>query len=105
MPTGVCPEAWILEHPDVLVNLQKDYINAGSNIIYAPTFSGNRIKLEEYGLENELETMNRQLVELSKKAVAQTGYRAYVAGNLTMTGRQLYPIGKLTLEELIDEAN
>ena len=102
MPTGVCPEAWILEHPDVLVNLQKDYINAGSNIIYAPTFSGNRIKLEEYGLENELETMNRQLVELSKKAVAQTGYRAYVAGNLTMTGRQLYPIGKLTLEELID---
>lgn len=102
MPTGVCPEAWILEHPDVLVTLQVDYINAGTNILYAPTFSGNRIKLEEYGWDDELESINERLVALSKKAVAKTGYRAYVAGNLTMTGRQLYPIGKLMLEELID---
>ena len=102
MPTGVCPEKWILEHKDVMIRLQTDYINAGSNIIYAPTFSGNRIKLEEYGLADQLEAMNKELVELSKEAVAATGFRAYVAGNLTMTGRQLYPIGKLKLEELID---
>lgn len=102
MPTGVCPEKWILDHKDVMISLQMDYINAGSNIIYAPTFSGNRIKLEEYGLDKKLEVMNRELVALSKEAVARTGYRAYVAGNLTMTGRQLYPIGKLKLEELID---
>lgn len=102
MPTGVCPEQWILEHPDVLIRIQTDYINAGSNIIYAPTFSGNRIKLAEYGMEKDLERMNKSLVALSKKAVAKTGYRAYVAGNLTMTGRQLYPIGNLQLEELIE---
>ncbi|MBE5925283.1 MAG: 5-methyltetrahydrofolate--homocysteine methyltransferase [Lachnospiraceae bacterium] len=102
MPTGVCPEQWILEHKDVMINLQMDYINAGSNIIYAPTFSGNRIKLEEYGLQDKLESMNKELVAISKEAVARTGYRAYIAGNLTMTGKQLYPIGKLTLEELID---
>ncbi len=102
MPIGVCPEEWILEHPETLVSLQVEYINAGSNIIYAPTFSGNRIKLSEYGKENELEVINTKLVELSKEAVAKTGYRAYVAGNLTMTGRQLYPIGTMTLEELID---
>ena len=102
MPTGVCPEKWILEHKDIMIELQMNYINAGSNIIYAPTFSGNRIKLEEYGLDKDLEKMNLELVALSKEAVAKTGYRAYVAGNLTMTGRQLYPIGKLSLEELID---
>ena len=102
MPTGVCPEQWILEHPQVLVDLQADYINAGTNIVYAPTFSGNRIKLEEYGLQDQLEYINTRLVELSKEAVAKTGYRAYIAGNLTMTGRQLYPIGNLQLEELID---
>ena len=78
MPTGVCPEQWILDHPDVLVDLQTDYINAGSNIVYAPTFSGNRIKLEEYGLQDRLEEINTKLVELSKKAVARTGYREYV---------------------------
>jgi 5-methyltetrahydrofolate--homocysteine methyltransferase len=102
MPTGVCPEAWILEHPEVMIKLQSDYINAGTNILYTPTFTCNRIKLEEYGLEDKLEEMNQQLVELSKKAVAQNGYRGYVAGNLTMTGRQLYPIGKLMPEELIE---
>lgn len=102
MPTGVCPEKWVLEHPDVLVNLQMDYINAGSNIIYASTFSGNRIKLEEYGLEKRLDEINKKLVALSKEAVAKTGYRAYIAGDLTMTGRQLYPIGTMQLEELID---
>lgn len=102
MPVGVCPEKWILEHREVLLDLQINYIKAGSNIIYAPTFGGNRIKLEEYGLEGQLSSVNRELVALSKEAVARTGYRAYVAGNLTMTGRQLYPIGKMTLEELID---
>ena len=50
MPTGVCPELWILEHEDALIKLQKDYVEAGTRILYAPTFSGNRIKLEEYGL-------------------------------------------------------
>ena len=102
MPTGVCPEKWTLEHRDIMVKLQMDYINAGSNIIYAPTFSCNRIKLDEYGLADKLEEMNRSLVAISKEAVSKTGYRAYIAGNLTMTGRQLYPVGKLTLEELID---
>ena len=66
MPVGICPEQWILEHKEVMINLQMDYINAGSNIIYAPTFSANRIKLEEYGLDDNLEQMNMELVALSK---------------------------------------
>ena len=44
MPTGVCPEAWLMEHRQVLMDLQRAYVDAGSNIVYAPTFSGNRIK-------------------------------------------------------------
>ena len=46
MPTGVCPELWIMEHEDVLVKLQKSYVEAGTDILYAPTFSGNREKLK-----------------------------------------------------------
>ena len=48
MPAGVCPEAWILEHKDVMRKLQSSYAEAGSNIVYAPTFTGNRIKLAEF---------------------------------------------------------
>ena len=99
MPLGVCPEAWILEHPDVLLNLQKSYVEAGTNIVYAPTFTGNRIKLAEYGLEDRLEEINRSLVALSRKAV---GDKALVAGDMTMTGQQLFPLGNLMFEELVE---
>ena len=54
MPIGVCPEAWILDNSEVLVKLQKDYVEAGSRILYAPTFTGNRIKLAEYALKISL---------------------------------------------------
>ena len=64
MPTGVCPEQWILDHPDVIVDLQKRYIEAGTQILYAPTFSGNRIKLEEYGLADKIVEINTKLVQL-----------------------------------------
>ena len=99
MPTGVCPEAWIMEHRQVLMDLQRAYVDAGSNIVYAPTFSGNRIKLEEYGIGDQLEKINRELVQLSREAVEG---KALVAGNLTMTGEQLYPMGKMPFEELVD---
>ncbi|MDE7283964.1 MAG: homocysteine S-methyltransferase family protein, partial [Lachnospiraceae bacterium] len=99
MPVGVCPEKWILEHKDVLIGLQREYIDAGSKIIYAPTFSANRIKLKEYGLDGQIREINHELVKISKEAA---GEHAYVAGNITMTGEQLSPIGKMDFEELID---
>lgn len=99
MPAGICPEKWILEHRDIMIELQRQFVDAGSNIVYAPTFTANRIKLAEYGLADDIEKMNRELVALSKEAV---GDRAYVAGDLTMTGEQLAPRGKLSFEELIE---
>lgn len=103
MPSGVCPEQWILEHQDVMLQLQKDYVQAGTNILYAPTFTANRVKLAEYHLEKNMTSMIRDLVAISKKAAESTpGHPVYVAGDLTMTGEQLKPMGKMNLETLID---
>lgn len=99
MPTGVCPELWICEHPEVLQGLQREYVNAGSDIVYAPTFGGNRIKMNEYGLLDRMVELNTKLVQISKDAV---GKNAFVAADITMTGAQLEPIGDLKFEELID---
>ncbi|MBU5428677.1 homocysteine S-methyltransferase family protein [Kineothrix sp. MSJ-39] len=99
MPTGVCPEQWILEHPDAILELQRAFVEAGTNILYAPTFTANRIKLAEYGLEDHLVDMNTELVRLAKQAA---GGKALVAGDITMTGRQLTPMGDMDFEELID---
>ena len=99
MKMGVCPEQWIIENPEAIIKLQRAYVEAGTNILYAPTFTGNRIKLAEYGLEEELEEMNRQLVALSKEAAAG---QALVAADISMTGQQLYPIGDMQFEELVN---
>lgn len=104
MKAGDCPETWILEHPDIFVELQKRFIDAGSDVLYAPTFTSNRIKLAEYGLENRQEELIRELVGLTKRAIEEshTERKIYIAGDMTMTGEQLEPIGTLSLEELIE---
>lgn len=99
MPTGVCPELWILEHEEVLIHLQKQYVEAGTDILFAPTFSGNREKLKEYGLGDRAKEINQKLVKISRKAA---GEKALVAGDMTMTGVALEPIGPMKLEDLID---
>lgn len=99
MPAGVCPEEWILEHRHVLLGLQKEFIEAGSRIVYAPTFSANAVKLKEYGLEDKIGWMNRELVAISREAA---GDGCLVAGDLTMTGEQLAPIGTMDFEELVE---
>lgn len=99
MPAGVCPEKWILEHPDTFIALQRAYVDAGSHILYAPTFTANRIKLQEYGLEKQQKDYIYDLVALSKTAASG---KALIAGDITMTGKQIQPLGTLPLEELID---
>ena len=79
-----------------MIKLQEDYVAAGTDILYAPTFTANRIKLEEYGLADRLEEMNRELIALSQKAAQG---KALVAADMTMTGQQLYPIGDLMFDD------
>lgn len=83
-PRGGCAEKWALENPDIVIGLQREYVQAGSQIIYAPTFGANRIALGMYGLEKELVSMNRDLVAISKQAA---GAKAFVAGDMTTVGR------------------
>lgn len=99
MPAGVCPELWIMEHQQVMIDLQRAYVEAGTQILLAPTFTANRIKLEEYGLQDRLAELNRSLVAVTKEAA---GRKALVAGDITMTGQQLYPMGELYFEELVE---
>lgn len=108
MPTGVCPEDWILKNPEVLIRLQREYLEAGTDIILAPTFTANRIKLSEYGLENRIEEINKGLIAMTKATVKEfrennnSDRKVYIAADLTMTGKQLYPFGDMTFEELVD---
>ena len=86
MPRGICAEQWILEHEQVMADLQRGYVQAGSQLIYAPTFGANRAALSLYGLEKQVKEYNSRLVNLSRRAV---GDRALVGGDLSPTGKVL----------------
>ena len=79
MPRGCCAESWILEHPEPLVALQRRYAQAGSRILYAPTFQAQPIALERVGLTRQTEAINAQLVALSRSAAPN----CLIAGDIT----------------------
>ena len=79
MPRGCCSEEWILANPEKLVTLQRQYVQAGSDIIYAPTFQAQPIALERVGLDRQTEAINAHLVALSRSVSPDV----LVAGNLT----------------------
>ena len=79
MPKGCCTEEWVLNNPQPLVDLQRRYAEAGSDIIYAPTFQAQPIALEKVGLADKCEEVNAKLVALSKAAAPG----CLIAGDLT----------------------
>lgn len=97
MPRGVCTELWIDAHPEILLDLQREYVAAGSDIIYAPTFSANRHTLQREGLGDQVSDLNRRLVALSRQAA---GGKALVAGDMTTTGVPLEPNGPMEYNRL-----
>jgi methionine synthase I (cobalamin-dependent) len=94
----LCVPKWILEHPDELQALQRQYLQAGCNILYAPTFGASSLQLAQYGLENELDFINRELIRLTKQTA---GEDAAVAGVLSPTGLDLEPFGEASFTELL----
>lgn len=79
MPKGCCTEQWVLEHPEHLVALQRAYAEAGSQIIYAPTFQAQPIALKAVGLDKHTEKINEALVALSRSAAPS----CLIAGDIT----------------------
>lgn len=96
---GMCAEQWVLEHPEAIIEIQRQYIEAGSQVIYAPTFGANRVKLEENGIFNQVEDYNLRLATLSKKAADG---KALVAGDIAPTGKFLVPMGDASFDELVE---
>lgn len=98
MPRDCLMEEWVLEHPQTLQKIQADFISAGSDLIYAPTFSANRARLARYHLEDKTEELNQQLVSLSR----ETAKSKLVAGCLSPTMCKLAPYGDVSFDELVD---
>ncbi|HBG75271.1 MAG: hypothetical protein A2X25_12525 [Chloroflexi bacterium GWB2_49_20] len=99
LKAGVSPEVWVMEQPQKILDLERAFVRAGSDIILTCTFGGTRLRLKDGDYANLVPEVNHKAVELARQAASQrTG--VMVAGSMGPVGALLKPYGPLTLEEV-----
>lgn len=103
LPTSACFDELNLSDPEIVRGVHRDYLAAGADIIETNTFSANRFKLAEHGLEHKLREINAAGIRLAQQAVAASGREnVYVAGSVGPLGVRLKPYGRINKEEAHD---
>lgn len=99
MERGVCPELFATQHPDLVREMHKKYIAAGSKAVFTFTLGGNSGKLSDFGISADTVKINRLLAEYAAEAA---GEEAFVGGDIGSTGTFLAPLGDLQFEQAVD---
>jgi 5-methyltetrahydrofolate--homocysteine methyltransferase len=94
LPPGAAPESLVLTDPNLVKQVHREYLHAGSQVITSNTFGGNRKRLAAAGLETHLVEINRQAVELARAAGA-----SLVAGSMGPLGTFIEPYGDVSKDE------
>lgn len=95
---GECPELWNLTNREHVLDVAKQYVAAGSDLIETNSFGGNRIKLSHYSLESKTAELNKIAAKISREAA---GTEKLVAGSIGPTGKFVL-MGDTTSDELYD---
>ncbi|HEU5423538.1 MAG TPA: bifunctional homocysteine S-methyltransferase/methylenetetrahydrofolate reductase [Nitrolancea sp.] len=93
IPFDTCFDALNLSRPELVVEIHRDYIAAGAEIIETNSFGANRFKLEPHGLAERVREINRKAARNAREAREVSGQPVLVAGSVGPTGRTLAPIG------------
>ncbi|MGN0372802.1 MAG: homocysteine S-methyltransferase family protein [Enterocloster sp.] len=96
LKAGELPELWNLTHPEVIVGIHRQYLEAGADIMTTNTFGANRLK---YG--DKLGEVVTAAVRNARAAVKEAGH-GYVALDMGPTGKLLKPLGDLEFEDAVD---
>lgn len=96
---GEASESWVMERPEKILELHEDFVNSGSDIILSCTFGASFLRLQQHHLEDKFEIINREAVDLAKKAATEND--TLIAGSIGPLGQLLEPLGTLTEEEAI----
>jgi 5-methyltetrahydrofolate--homocysteine methyltransferase len=98
LPSGETPDGWNLTHADLVEEIPRAYVDAGSRVVLTNTFRGNRLALDSAGLADRASELNREAAAISKRAA---GERAAVFGSIGPSGKMLC-MGEVSADELRD---
>jgi 5-methyltetrahydrofolate--homocysteine methyltransferase len=95
---GCPPDEWNLTHPEIVREITRDYLDAGSDVILTNSFGANRFRLEPHGLSDKVREVNRASAALARDVIAN---KALVAGDIGPTARFI-ALGEVSAKELYD---
>ncbi len=95
LPAGGLPEVYNVEHPEILREIHKKYIDAGSQVITANTFQANALKLKDCPYSPE------ELISAGVQLARESGAK-YVALDIGPLGQLMKPMGIMTFETAYD---
>lgn len=95
---GGCGEAWNLTHPDRVLEIQRRYVEAGSDCLITNTFGGSRIMLNRHGNADKVAEINRAGVEIARAAFGDR--EGYVLGDIGPFGGLMEPFGDFREEDV-----
>lgn len=82
-----------IERPDVILDIQRRYVDAGVDVLTTNTFSSQRVSQHEYHQEHRIAEMNRASVKIARQAadeaMAKYGRQVYIAGDVGPTSKML----------------
>ena len=91
----------VLDHPEVVAELHREFVHAGSDIVEAFTYYGHREKLRIIGKEHLLEPLNRNALQIARKVADDSG--ALLAGDLSNTNLYIDASSAGTVRAMFDE--
>lgn len=97
LPVGEPAEKWVLEKPEEVLRLHREYVEAGAEVLTTNTFGGSRFKLQAWLADPDVEGLNRKAAEIAREAA---GDKVFVAGSVGPTGVFLEPLGTVSPDEM-----
>jgi len=99
LPAGHLPDEWNVSHPNIVHDIIRSYVEAGSDIVQTNTFGSNRLRLKKYYLEGKIREINHQAVKIAREALDT---HTLLCGSLGPVGDFIEPYGDLTKKEVED---
>ena len=102
MPMYSCPAQWMLEHPERVQKLQREFLQAGSRMLCTPTAQADSVTLQKWDAQEQMEQYNEQLARLTVESCRRAEQKTLAAGVIAPLELLAEPFGETPFFELVN---